>query len=271
MKKISVYGARYCDIVLYLARTLQNMNYKVLVCDRSISKQMRSFIPVFEEFDLNRQVFDYGGFGYTYAHAGFNGKIEEYMPAMVAESEGEIPGMTRIPRDVSENILKAIEDDEDEESFNFLIVLNDASAALADIWNENEEENSIRLFITDEYPENLYEMRSVLRAINRNSRDGGKKLAGKKLLVVRDYTGTARIIIDELEKLAAASKSFLIPWSRKDRRLEMMAAYNDGFRFIGASEKLLDLLEELCADSGIDTGSFEYRRAYVNAGKGKRL
>ncbi|MCR5332378.1 MAG: hypothetical protein K6E62_14525 [Lachnospiraceae bacterium] len=271
MKKISVYGARYCDIVLYLARTLQNLNYRVLICDRSISKQMRSFIPVFEEFDLSRQVFDYGGFGYTYANAGFNGKLEEYYPAMVAEAAGETPGMSRSRESAFERMIKAAGDDEDEESFNFLIVLNDASAALADFWNENEEESSVRLFITDEYPENIYEMRSVLRAINRNSGEGCMKLAGNKMLVVRDYTGTARIIIEELTKLAGASKSFLIPWSRKDRRLEMMAAYNDGFRFIGASDRLLALIEELCASAGIDTGSFEYRRAYINAGKGKRI
>ena len=98
-----------------------------------------------------------------------------------------------------------------------------------------------------------------------------RKLSGKKMLVVRDYTGTARVIIDELTNLAAASRSFLIPWSKTDRRLEMMAAYNDGFRFLDASPKLLDLIEELCEGAGIDTGSFEYRRAYVNAGKGKRV
>ena len=271
MRKISVYGARYCDIVLYLARTLQNMQYRVLVCDRSISKSMRSFIPVFEEFDLDRQVFDYGGFGYTYANPGLNGITDDHDWSMVAETAGEIPEMTYIPPDPVARLKSAIEADEDESRFDVLIVLNDASGALADLWNEDEEDSCIRLFITDEYPESIYEMRSVLRAINRNSGCGDLNLNGKRLFVVRDYTGTARMIINELEKLAGASKSFLIPWSKKDKRLEMLAAYNNGFRFIGASDQLLNLIEELCDGIGVDTGSFEYRRAYTKAGKGKRI
>ena len=271
MKKISVYGARYCDIVLYLARTLQNLQFRVLVCDRSISKPMRSFIPVFEDFNLDRQVYDYGGFGYTYAYPGLYAKDAGYNVSMVAETAGAIPGSSYVPEDSMRRLKDAIEDDTDDESFDVMIVLNDASAALADFWNEEDNESSVRLFITDEYPENLYEMRSVLRAINKNSQCNGKGLDGKKLFVIRDYTGTARIIIDELEKLAGASKSFLIPWSKKDRRLEMLAAYNDGFRFIGASDRLQELLEELCAGIGVDTAGFEYRRAYINAGKGKRI
>ncbi len=271
MRKISVYGVRYSDIVLYLARTLQNMQYRVLVCDRSISKPMRSFIPVFEEFDLDRQVFDYGGFGYTYAHPGLNGKLEEYKLSMVAETAGECPEMVYLPPKPIEDLRAAIEEAEDEDSFDILIVLNDASGALADLWNEDEEDSCIRLFITDEYPESIYEMRSVLRAINRHSGCGDMKLNGKRLFVVRDYTGTARTIISELEKLAGSAKSFLIPWSKKDKRLEMLAAYNDGFRFIGASDRLLSLIEELCEGVGVDTSSFEYRRAYIRAGKGKRV
>lgn len=274
MRKISVYGVRYCDIVLYLARTLQNMQYRVLVCDRSISKPMRSFIPVFEEFDLDRQVFDYGGFGYTYAHPGLNGLVEGYSLSMVAETAGEFPEMAYLPPKSpkpAEELRAAIEEAEDEDSFDVLIVLNDASGALADLWNEDEKDSSIRLFITDEYPESIYEMRSVLRAINKNSGCGDLKLNGKRLFVVRDYTGTARTIISELEKLAGSARSFLIPWSKKDKRLEMLAAYNDGFRFIGASDRLLSLIEELCEGIGVDTGSFEYRRAYIKAGKGKRV
>ncbi|MCR5767328.1 MAG: hypothetical protein K6G45_02420 [Lachnospiraceae bacterium] len=271
MRKISVYGARYCDIVLYLARTLQNLHYRVLVCDRSIAKPMRSFIPVFEDFDLDKQVFDYGGFGYTYAYPGFDDRDADYRVSMVAESAGTIPGAAFIPGYRDMKLKQAIEEDIDEESFDFMIILNDASAALADFWNDHEDGNSVRLFITDEYPENLYEMRSVLRAINKNSQYDRKRLDGKKLLVIRDYTGTAKLIIDELEKLAGASKSFLIPWSKKDRKLEMLAAYNDGFRFIDASDRLLNLLEELCDGAGIDTSGFEYRRAYINAGKGKRI
>ncbi len=271
MRKISVYGVRYCDIVLYLARTLQNLKYRVLVCDRSIAKTMRSFIPVFEDFDLDKKVFDYGGFGYTYAFPGFDESDTDYRISMVAETAGTIPGTSYFPGYGDMKLKQAVEDDEDDESFDFLIVLNDASAALADFWNDQDGESCVRLFITDEYPENLYEMRSVLRAINRNSQYDCKGLDGKKLLVVRDYTGTAKIIIEELEKLAGASKSFLIPWSRKDRKLEMLAAYNDGFRFIDASDRLLNLLEELCEGSGIDTAGFEYRRAYINAGRGKRV
>ncbi|MCR5323585.1 MAG: hypothetical protein K6E85_09985 [Lachnospiraceae bacterium] len=270
MQKISVYGARYCDIVLYLARTLQNLQYRVLVCDRSISKSMRNFVPVFEEFDLDRQVFDYGGFGYTYAFPEMIGENVECDWSMVAESTGGIPEMTYMPSNTIEKLKRSIEEDEDENSFDVLIILNDASGALADFWNEDETASCVRLFVTDEYPENIYEMRSVLRAINRNSQCGDLKLDGKRLFVVRDYTGTARTIIDELEKLAGSSKSFLIPWSKKDRKLEMLAAYNDGFRFIGASDRLLDLIEELCGSIGVDTGSFEYRRAYLKAGKGKR-
>ena len=184
MQKISVYGVKYCDIVLYLARTLQNMQYRVLVCDRSISKPMRSFIPVFEEFDLDRQIFDYGGFGYTYAHPGLNGRIDEYGWSMLAETVGEIPEMTYLPPDPVIRLKNAIEEDEDEDSFDVVIVLNDASGALADMWNEDEDESCIRLFITDEYPESIYEMRSVLRAMNRESGSGKHIADGKRLFVV---------------------------------------------------------------------------------------
>ena len=268
MQRIDVYGVRYCDVVLYLSRILQNLHRNVLICDRSISKTMRNFVPVFDEFDLNREIFDYGGVGYTYLYTGnpSGGRTQEDI-SVAAEKGWEEP-----PSGRPEELKRAI--DEDDDAFDIMIVLSDASAALADFWDEERHDRQISLFITDEYPENIYEMRSTLKAINKNAGYMGEDRAGnsngKRLFVVRDYTGTAKTIINELEMTAGASKSFLIPWSRTDRRLEMMAAYNDGFRFVGMSDKLCCLLEELCDGLGIDTSDSDYRKAFIKAGKGKR-
>ena len=262
MQRIDIYGVRYCDIVLFVARILKNMQKNVLVCDRSISKPMRSFIPVFDEFDLDTEIFDYGGFGYTYGNIpGCEADREVFMvaedsPAMrMGKNAGLADGMIG-----------------DEDVYDVMIVLNDAFAVSSDYWDKNGPERSICLFITDEYPENVYEMRRALKAVNRKAAEGNDRITeGKRIFVVRDYTGTARLIIDDLEKLAGASRNFLIPWSKNDRKLEMLAAYNDGFRFVGMSAKLSNLIEEIIEGLKVDTGGSQYRKAYVSAGRGKMI
>ena len=275
MKRIDIYGVRYCDIVLYLSRILQNLRYRVIICDRSISKTMRSFIPVFEEFDLNREIFDYAGIGYTYHYTGRrihgNSGTDHDIPlAMVAEDSGR--GAGRFGRNYDRTEIRP---DDCEDYFDMMIVLNDATAAMADFWDEEYRNRDICLFITDEYPENVYEMKNALKAVTRNAEymdcEQKKAIKEHRFFVVRDYTGTARSIIDDLERQAGASRCFLIPWSKQDRRLEMLAAYNDGFRFVGMSDRLCNLIEELCDGLDIDTSGSEYRRAFQKAGRGKRI
>ena len=274
MKKIYIYGVRYADIVLYTAKILQNLKHRVLILDKSIDKRMRSFIPVFEEFDLSHGIFDYCGTGYTYGasagniSAGLTGyAAERYERAAdhIAGKKEKLPG-----RKETEILKSVIDEDIAESAYDVMIVLNDASAMLSPYAADERSGYDIRLFITDEYPENVYELRSALRAIaSEDLKDDG---TGKRnIFVVRDYTGMARVIINDLQKLAGPSRNFLIPWSKKDRKLEMLAAYNDSFRFVGISEELAGLLEFFCEGIGIDTSGADYKRAFMKAERGKGM
>jgi len=139
-------------------------------------------------------------------------------------------------------------------------------------------ERTIRLFITDELPDNVSAMKSAIRAMNKASGaikelyDGERKETDRcGYFVVRDYSGKVTKVMDELILEAGAAKNFLIPYSSKDRHLEILAACNEGFRFAGASERLLCLIESLCGDLGVRKPESRFKSAYSAAEKGKTL
>ncbi len=302
MKRLNIYGVRYCDIVLYLARVLTNMDKRVLVCDRSVSKGMRYFLPEFEGIDLNREIYEYDGFGYTYNTRltdidGVNtvsGNTQRYYfhdeSRMVAETawsdmkkncgweaaKGPGQGSTAD----AESLKKCVMEEAQKDAFDVVIVLNDASAAAGDLWDEVMKEKSVRLFVTDEFPESIYEMRNAVTAINKASRlikelyEDDERIHrntfpdGRSYFVVRDYTGSVEGIIDELLVAAGAARNFLIPYYDRDRHLEILAAYKDDFKFVGASDGLLSLVESLCGELGVRPYGRLFRTAYNDARKG---
>lgn len=63
--RINIIGDNNSDSILYLVRILQRLGCKSLICDLTRDKELEGFLPVIENFDMKRDIYDYSGVGYT--------------------------------------------------------------------------------------------------------------------------------------------------------------------------------------------------------------
>ena len=109
--KICVFGVRYCDIVMYLARLLHTMGEQVLICDRTPEKAMRLYFPDIRGLDMSDNLNSYRGVDYAMRGMLADGVSEENY-SYVFELE-EITDIPRICSDQDEQRVCLIVGDED--------------------------------------------------------------------------------------------------------------------------------------------------------------
>lgn len=64
-KKIGYRGIESPDIIFYISRILHNLSKKVAICDYSPANEMKYYIPMSEELDVEKLCIDYRGVDYT--------------------------------------------------------------------------------------------------------------------------------------------------------------------------------------------------------------
>lgn len=90
-------------------------------------------------------------------------------------------------------------------------------------------------------------------------------------LVVRYYTGCTKRKIDELAAELSAERTYLLPWDKKDRKLELLAFLRDEFRFDGISDEFDELIRNTVTALLPDLQHGRFIKAYRKASKGGRI
>lgn len=93
----------------------------------------------------------------------------------------------------------------------------------------------------------------------------------KNILVLRDYTGLIKDQFAEASEKVTAKRIYRIPYSKADRKAELIAAYREDIGFRHISGKFGVLLEDMVSLFADGTDSKSIDRAYSLAEKGGRL
>lgn len=115
----------------------------------------------------------------------------------------------------------------------------------------------LNIFILDERAGSINELQNV-------------KPGTQSILIINDYTGAVKRRIENTAEKLDISKVYILPPYVRDRKLEILAGYNDRFKFKGLSREKKEMLIELTGLLCPDLIKKEIIKAYKQASEGGR-
>ena len=146
-----------------------------------------------------------------------------------------------------ENNIRSLEDV--GKDYDIVFKLKD----LRELTNNTE----LNIFILDERAGSINELQNV-------------KPGTQSILIINDYTGAVKRRIENTAEKLDISKVYILPPYVRDRKLEILAGYNDRFKFKGLSREKKEMLIELTGLLCPDLIKKEIIKAYKQASEGGR-
>ena len=146
-----------------------------------------------------------------------------------------------------ENNIRSLEDV--GKDYDIVFKLKD----LRELTNNTE----LNIFILDERAGSINELQNV-------------KPGTQSILIINDYTGAVKRRIENTADKLDISKVYILPPYVRDRKLEILAGYNDRFKFKGLSREKKEMLIELTGLLCTDLIKKEIIKAYKQASEGGR-
>ncbi|MBR6475369.1 MAG: hypothetical protein IKS98_07955 [Lachnospiraceae bacterium] len=115
----------------------------------------------------------------------------------------------------------------------------------------------LNIFILDERAGIINELQNV-------------KPGTQSILIINDYTGAVKRRIENTAEKLDISKVYILPPYVRDRKLEILAGYNDRFKFKGLSREKKEMLMELTGLLCPGLIKKEIIKAYKQASEGGR-
>lgn len=230
-KQVNIAGAGYEGIILFLSELLCCAGRKILFLDHTQRHTMKDYLPCVEGLDPAEKTVDYGGIGYTFASDG------DYD---ICFNLFDLCGFCH--EDISRSTS-------DKKAVRSVSEINNAGSA--------EDNKSLTIYITDEKAENITELEHI-------------KPAPDSILIINDYTGTIKRRIENIADNLGIAKVYVLPLNMRDRKLEILAGYNDRFKFKGLSRERKEVLTELAGLIIPEISEKDIRKAYRIAERGGR-
>ena len=165
-------------------------------------------------------------------------------PENMAVDYGGIGYMVMNPK---ENNIRSLEDV--GKDYDIVFKLKD----LRKFTNNTE----LNIFILDERAGSINELQNV-------------KPGTQSILIINDYTGAVKRRIENTAEKLDISKVYILPPYVRDRKLEILAGYNDRFKFKGLSREKKEMLMELTGLLCPGLIKKEIIKAYKQASEGGR-
>ncbi|MBR4144281.1 MAG: hypothetical protein IKU06_02345 [Lachnospiraceae bacterium] len=146
-----------------------------------------------------------------------------------------------------ENNIRSLEDV--GKDYDIVFKLKD----LRELTNNTE----LNIFILDERAGSINELQNV-------------KQGTQSILIINDYTGAVKRRIENTAEKLDISKVYILPPYVRDRKLEILAGYNDRFKFKGLSREKKEMLMELTGLLCPGLIKKEIIKAYKQASEGGR-
>ena len=146
--------------------------------------------------------------------------------------------------------------DKKEQSGNVKIRDYDIVFKLADL-EGSIEDTEYTIFILDERAGNIGALQNM-------------KPCPKSILIINDYTGAVKRRLENIAEKLDISKVYILPPYLRDRKLEILAGYNDRFKFKGLSREKKEMLMELTGLLYPELAKKEIVKAYKQASEGRR-
>ena len=146
-----------------------------------------------------------------------------------------------------ENNMRSLEDV--GKDYDIVFKLKD----LRELTNNTE----LNIFILDERAGSINELQNV-------------KPGTQSILIINDYTGAVKRRIENTAEKLDISKVYILPPYVRDRKLEILAGYNDRFKFKGLSREKKEMLMELTGLLCPGLIKKEIIKAYKQASEGGR-
>lgn len=170
--------------------------------------------------------------------------VKELDPKNTAVDYGGIGYTVMNPK---ENNIRSLEDV--GKDYDIVFKLKD----LRELTNNTE----LNIFILDERAGSINELQNV-------------KPGTQSILIINDYTGAVKRRIENTADKLDISKVYILPPYVRDRKLEILAGYNDRFKFKGLSREKKEMLIELTGLLCPDLIKKEIIKAYKQASEGGR-
>ena len=123
--------------------------------------------------------------------------------------------------------------------------------------SDDDKKTDLSLFITDEKAENI--------AALSHTTPGSDSI-----LIINDFTGAIKRRIENTAGELGIEKVYVLPFNLRDRKLEILAGYNDRFKFSGLSREREEVLTVLTGLIVPELTEKEKRKAYKTAAGGGR-
>ena len=248
-KQVNIVGTGYEGIMLFFAEILCCAGKKILLLDHTKEHSMKEYFPRVEGLDPAENIVDYGGIGYavvsdpkitikqgnsTSDHNIGDGDYDIYFKLF------DLCGLCH-------------------ENISILTLDKTAVQSVSEIKNYGSAEDNkpLTIYTTDEKAGNI-------AALEHAAPDP------ESILIINDYTGTIKRRIENTAYELGIAKVYVMPLNVRDRKLEILAGYNDRFKFTGLSRERKEVLTELAGLIIPELSEKEIRKAYRIAERGGR-
>ena len=230
-RQVNIAGAGYEGIILFLSEILCCAGRKILFLDHTQRHTMKDYLPCVEGLDPAEKTVDYGGIGYTFASDG------DYD---ICFNLFDLCGFSH--EDISRSTS-------DKKAVRSVSGINNAGSA--------ENNKFLTIYITDEKAGNIAALEHIVPD-------------PESILIINDYTGAIKRRIENIAENLGFTKVYILPPNVRDRKLEILAGYNDRFKFTGLSRERKEGLTELAGLIIPESSEKEIRKAYRIAERGGR-